>query len=169
MLAYLNTKMCGKFLSIINPTLACQIGNVASLPFCSIDRSIENKLVQQNISISKQDWDAHETSWDFEENPLLAVDTDTYIDNIHHEIERHEKETGEHICIDPAAPELDSLEWRMEQYKQKWEHLFMQLHENEEELNRQFIDIYGLQDELTPDVPLDEITILQQGEVTFDL
>ena len=34
---------------------------------------------------------------------------------------------------------------------------------------KQFIDIYGLQDELTPDVPLDEITILQQGEVTFDL
>ena len=44
----------------------------------------------------------------------------------------------------------------------------MQLHENEEELNRQFIDIYGLQDELTPDVPLDEITILQQGEETFN-
>ena len=56
----------------------------------------------------------------------------------------------------------------MEQYKQKWEHLFKQLHENEEELNRQFIDIYGLQDELTPDVPLDEITILQQGEVSIE-
>ena len=44
----------------------------------------------------------------------------------------------------------------------------MQLHENEEELNRQFIDIYGLQDELTPDIPLDEITILQQGEVSIE-
>ena len=43
----------------------------------------------------------------------------------------------------------------------------MQLHENEEELNRQFIDIYGLQDELSPDVPLNEITILQQGEITI--
>ncbi len=41
----------------------------------------------------------------------------------------------------------------------------MQLHKNEEELNRQFIDIYGLQDELTPNVPLNEITILQQGEI----
>ena len=168
MLAYLNTKMCGKFLSIINPTLACQIGNVASLPFCHIDNNVEKELVRQNISISKQDWDAHETSWDFETNPLLAVDTDTYIDNIHHEIERHEKETGERICIDPAPPQPDSLEWRMEQYKQKWEHLFMQLHENEEELNRQFINIYGLQDELTPDVPLNEITILQQGEISIE-
>ena len=66
------------------------------------------------------------------------------------------------------SPQL-LLEDLMNAYKQKWEHLFMQLHENEEELNRQFIDIYGLQDELTPDVPLDEITILQQGEVSFNL
>jgi hypothetical protein len=44
----------------------------------------------------------------------------------------------------------------------------MQLHANEEELNRQFIEIYGLQDELTPDVPLDEITILQQGEISIE-
>ena len=56
----------------------------------------------------------------------------------------------------------------MEQYKTKWERKFMQLHKNEEELNRQFIDIYGLQDELTPDVPLDEITILQQGEISIE-
>lgn len=88
-----------------------------------------------------------------------------YINNINHEIELHEKETGKHICIDLVTPQLGSLQWRMEQYKKKWKYLFMQLHENEEELNRQFIDIYGLQDELTPEVPLDEITILQQGEI----
>ena len=166
----MNSKITDKILNILNPTLNTNIENIKAIPIAE-DYDRINKIeedVESNISISKQDWDAHETSWDFEENPLLAVDTDTYIDNIHHEIERHEKETGEHICIDPAAPDLDSLEWRMEQYKQKWEHLFMQLHENEEELNRQFIDIYGLQDELTPDVPLDEITILQQGEVSIE-
>ena len=161
-LGYLNSNLIQKFIPIINPTFNYQPGTIASLPYLSCNVI---DIVQQNISISKQDWDAHETSWDFEENPLLAVGEETYIDNIHHEIERHEKETGEHLCIDPAAPELDSLEWRMEQYKQKWEHLFMQLHANEEELNRQFIDIYGLQDELTPEVPLNEITILQQGEI----
>lgn len=159
-----NSKLFQILLGIQNPTLNNPPGVIAKMPYLKIGTDI-NSVVFQNISISKIDWDAHETSWDFETNPLLAVDTDTYIDNIHHVIERHEKETGEHICIDPAAPELDSLEWRMEQYKQKWEHLFMQLHENEEELNRQFIDIYGLQDELTPDVSLDEITILQQGEI----
>ncbi len=168
-LGFINSCVAADLLSTISPTMDFQSGHISKLPFKCNNSYVINELVKQNISISKQDWDAHETSWDFESNPLLAVDTDTYIDNIHHEIERHEKETGEHLCIDPAAPELDSLEWRMEQYKQKWEHLFMQLHENEEELNRQFIDIYGLGDELTPDVPLDEITILQQGEVTFDL
>ena len=155
--------------SIMNPSLNLSCGVVANFPLKTIQATQKiNNYVNHCISISKQDWDAHETSWDFETNPLLAVDTDTYIDNIHHEIELHEKKTGEHLCIDPAAPELDSLEWRMQQYKQKWEHLFMQLHENEEELNRQFIDIYGLRDELSPDVPLNEITILQQGEVSIE-
>ena len=168
MLGYLSSPLTLKVANLINPTLNLSNGVVAKFPYVVVETKEYESLVKQNISISKQDWDAHETSWDFEENPLLAVDTDTYIDNIHHEIERHEKETGEHLCIDPAAPELDSLEWRMEQYKQKWEHLFMQLHANEEELNRQFIDIYGLQDELTPDVPLDEITILQQGEISIE-
>ena len=173
LLGLCNSKTAIMFKKIFNPSMHFTPGNLLNIPFCStqIDKhkTLIINAVQQNISISKQDWDAHETSWDFETNPLLAVDEETYIDNIHHEIERHEKETGERICIDPAAPELDSLGWRMEQYKQKWEHLFMQLHENEEELNRQFIDIYGLQDELSPDVPLNEITILQQGEVSFNL
>ena len=167
-LAYLNTYVTRDILKIMNPTFNTNIAEVFNLSIKIQEKERVTELAVQNISISKQDWDAHETSWDFETNPLLAVDEETYIENIHHEIERHEKETGEHICIDPAAPELDSLEWRMEQYKRKWEHLFMQLHENEEELNRQFIDIYGLQDELTPDVPLDEITILQQGEVSIE-
>lgn len=101
-----------------------------------IDTNIILKT-QQNISISRADWDSHETSWDFQTNELLTM-------------------------------EGDSLEERMSQYKQKWEHLFMQLHDNEEELNRQFIDIYGLQDELTPDVPLEEVTILQQGEISIE-
>ena len=160
----INSIVWREIFKILNPTINYSSGIIQKAPLPKLTTGIQS-IVKENISISKQDWDAHETSWDFEENPLLAVDTDTYIDNIHHEIERHEKETGEHISIDPAAPELDSLEWRMEQYKQKWEHLFMQLHANEEELNRQFIDIYGLQDELTPEVPLNEITILQQGEI----
>ena len=63
---------------------------------------------------------------------------------------------------------LQPLEVLVENYESEWEDLFHQLHHNEEELNRKFIEIYGLQDELTPDVPLDEVTILQKGEISIE-
>lgn len=169
LLGSLNTKLAFKLVRLMNPTVNMQCGDIAKAPYLKLDsnqkmRSISDN-VETNVSISHEDWDAHETSWDFQRNELLSIDTSTYTENIDYKIEKHFEETGEHISLSPAAPQLGSLEWRMEQYKTKWERKFMQLHKNEEELNRQFIDIYGLQDELTPDVPLNEITILQQGEI----
>ena len=168
LLGFCNSVISREMIHIINPTINASPGIIKKLPTPKENEYIDN-IVSQNIAISKQDWDAHETSWDFQRNELLSIDANTYTENINYEIEKHFEETGEHICIDPAAPQLGSLEWRMEQYKTKWERKFMQLHKNEEELNRQFIDIYGLQDELTPDVPLNEITILQQGEISINL
>lgn len=167
LLGLLNTKYVKMLAKVFNPTLHFKLGDYNKIPYIEspIFKNEVSQLVQQNIAISKSDWDAHETSWDFQRNELLSIDTSTYMENIDYKIEKHFEETGEHISISPAAPKLGSLEWRMEQYKTKWERKFMQLHKNEEELNRQFIDIYGLQDELTPDVPLNEITILQQGEI----
>lgn len=167
-MGYLNSPLVSAFLQTLAPTLDYHEGPMGRIPYMDIEDSNLSDLVETNIAISKSDWDAHETSWDFQRNELLSIDTDTYMENINYEIEKHFEETGEHICIDPAAPKLGSLEWRMEQYKTKWERKFMQLHKNEEELNRQFIDIYGLQDELTPNVPLNEITILQQGEISIE-
>ena len=166
----INSNAAMVFLKYISPTLDFKPGHIIQIPFIKGTETIESihGTVQHNINISKSDWDSHETSWDFQCNELLAVDEQTYMDNINNFVKDHYKETGERLCIDPAAPQLDSLAWRIEQYKQKWEHKFKQLHENEEELNRQFIDIYGLQDELTPDVPLSEITILQQGEISIE-
>ena len=69
---------------------------------------------------------------------------------------------------------VDSIEDSFDLFKQYWTNKFFQLHKNEEELNRQYIEIYSLQDELTPDVPLEEITILKEetsivnGELVFD-
>ena len=166
---FLNSVVAVKCLELLAPTISFNSGAIGALPYKkSVDFKNVSTTVQQNIAISKSDWDAHETSWDFQRNELLSIDTSTYTENINYEIEKHFEETGEHISIDPAAPQLDSLEWRMEQYKTKWERKFMQLHKNEEELNRLFIDIYGLQNELTPDVPLNEITILQQGEISIE-
>ena len=172
LLGSLNTKLAFKLVRLMNPTVNMQCGDIAKTPYLRLDsnqkmRSISDN-VETNVSISRSDWDAHETSWDFQRNELLSIDTSTYMENNDYMIEKHFEETGEHISLSPAAPQLGSLEWRMEQYKTKWERKFMQLHKNEEELNRQFIDIYGLQDELTPDVPLNEITILQQGEISIE-
>ena len=164
---FLNSCVANHLLLTLSPTLMVTAGAISKLPFKVGCKEIID-IVQSNIAVSLQDWDAHETSWNFQRNELLSIDDDTYMENINYEIEKHFEETGEHICIDPAAPQLDSLAWRIEQYKQTWERKFMQLHKNEEELNRQFIDIYGLQDELTPDVPLSEITILQQGEISIE-
>ncbi|WP_259318054.1 BREX-1 system adenine-specific DNA-methyltransferase PglX [Segatella copri] len=164
-LGFLSGKIARFIFSILNPTVNFPPGYLESLPLIYTSNELIEKQVQTNVYLSKSDWDAHETSWDFQRNELLSIDISTYTENIDYKIEKHFEETGEHISLSPAAPQLGSLEWCMEQYKTKWERKFMQLHKNEEELNRQFIDIYGLQDELTPDVPLNEITILQQGEI----
>lgn len=144
-LGVVNTKVADRFLKLLSPTMDFKVGDIIRIPIVLSKELIVSSLVKHNISISRQDWDSHETSWDFEENPLLG-----YINK-----EIAEGETGKSYKIES----LYNL------YTTDWEERFMQLHANEEELNRQFIEIYGLQDELTPDVPLDEVTILQQGEI----
>lgn len=135
----LNSKVSGYLLQLLSPTLNLKTSDVDSIP-CKVEKQ-ENisSIITINISISKQDWDAHETSWDFMISPILEA-----------------KEASE------TLPECVQL------YKQKWLELFLQLHSNEETLNEKFIHIYGLEDELTPDVPLDEVTILQQGEISIE-
>ena len=141
-LAFLNTGLTYYILKLFNPTINYQVADIRALPYPKT--LLENKeilsITRQNISISRADWDAHETSWDFQENELVRLS----------------KEQGE------GSHRLSDL---MEAYKAHWTEQFLRLHANEEELNRQFIEIYGLEDELTPDVPLSEVTILQQGEV----
>ena len=143
----LNSKVLVKFVEILSPTLNYQSGIISLLPVCYHKSDVIDEESWMCRNISKLDWDSHETSWDFEANPLVAL--------------RNEK---------VAQGNLESsfrLSDFVEEFETQWTERFMQLHQNEEELNRQFISIYGLEDELTPDVPLDEITILQQGEISI--
>ena len=151
----LNSRITDYCSAFLNPTISFKVGNVRNIPFIyDAERNLViSNIVDKNISISKYDWDAHETSWDFKTSPLLEYSGG--------EIE----EEGE-VADLGLIP--DSLKDQVEQYKVIWQKRFNQLHSNEEELNRLFIEIYGLQDELTPDVPLDEITILQQGEISIE-
>lgn len=142
-LGLLNSKVAQTILWTISQTFNYISSDIAKIPYIKHDEEEITSLVSQNISISKSDWDAHETSWDFEENELVRLG----------------KEQGE------GPHRLANL---MDAYKAHWTEQFLQLHANEEELNRQFIRIYGLEDELTPDVPSEEITILQQGEIRIE-
>lgn len=129
-LAFLNTKVATSYLNLINPTL--NLGNtyLLSLPLIYEPRSKIDDLVISNISISKTDWDSFENSWDFEEHPFLTHIGDSSI-----------------------------IEDSYNNWKDIAEERFYQLKENEEELNRIFIDIYGLQDELTPEVEEKDVTV----------
>ena len=138
LIGYLNSNLFDLIAKVTMPTINFKCGVVKTLP--DLSNSTNKEIVNENISISKSDWDAHETSWDFQENELVRLS----------------KEQGE------GSHRLSDL---MDAYREHWTEQFLQLHANEEELNRQFIEIYGLEDELTPDVPLSEVTILQQGEV----
>ena len=149
-IAFLNSRVADKYFSLTNPTINFPPGCVLVLPYdaqriyspCIINRS------QDCIALEKTDWDAHETSWDFKVNELVRI--------------YRGENSGE-----GKVENANRLQDIVTLYKDYWTEQFMKLHANEEELNRQFIEIYGLKDELTPDVPLNEITILQNGEISI--
>ena len=128
-LGILNTKIYADLTKIINPTVNLQIGDVLSLPVTEIKNEKFNILVHQNISISKEEWNLRETSWDFEKLSLI---------------------------------DSKDLKTAYENYCNHWRDNFVQLHKNEEELNRLFIEIYDLQDEMDEKVSFDDITILKK-------
>ena len=146
-IAFLNSTLFQYIAELTMPTMNFKCGVIKNLPDLRCDNEDIEKLTKLSISISKLDWDSHETSWDFEANPLVVLRNETV-----------------------TSGNLDSsfkLSTFVEQFKTIGEERLNKLHQNEEELNRQFIDIYGLQDELSPEVPKNEITILQQGEINL--
>ena len=71
-LAFVNT-IGNILLSAINPTLNCQVGDIKGLPLIVDEKQKPkvDKIVKENIALSKADWDSFETSWDFEGHPLV--------------------------------------------------------------------------------------------------
>ncbi len=131
LLAYLNTAYVQKLAKIFNPTLHFTLGDFDNLPY---PHKFANEKVISNIdcaiSLSKSDWDSYETSWDFTTFPLLQSEY------------RH--------------PTLRETYTKLRAH---WKEMTLEMQRLEEENNRIFIEAYGLQDELTPDVPLSEITL----------
>ena len=130
LLGLLNTKIVKALLLMLNPTLTFQTGDVAKLPIITKCKKEVIEIVDDTIQRAKDDWDVFETSWDYKGNILVGGDT-----------------MGRLI---------------EDKYKE-WEHSakrrFEKIKANEEKLNRIFIDIYGLQDELTPEVEDKDVTV----------
>ena len=141
-LGYLNSKFSQEIIALLNPTLNTNISDITAQPLyygkLPEQEDMVINLVSQNISLSKADWDSFETSWDFTRHPFIKAITKypnmMDIGNIY---------LAE--CYDIWAGECEER--------------FEKLKANEEELNRIFIDIYGLQDELTPEVEDKDVTV----------
>lgn len=164
-LGFVNSTVYHYIISTISPTLNFEVGQIGGQPIVISSKysvNIEN-LVGNNILLSKTDWDSFETSWDFRKHPLidealLISDMDDWeeMDN------SSDLETSPEIEIffDTGVDIVSSrIETCYEMYRDFTERQFNKLKSNEEELNRIFIDIYGLQDELTPDVEDKDVTI----------
>lgn len=128
-----NSKVGNYIFNILNPTVSLQIGNFTSFPFLE-NESQTNTIVHKNILLAKQDWDAFETSWDFQKSPLLTQKS--------------------------ASLPQAYTSWSNEALTR-----FNQLKSNEEELNRIFINLYGLQDELTSEEDDKEVSVRRADQV----
>ena len=146
-LALLNTCVVKFYLDLLSPTINFQSGDVGKVPYLYRQDSHTkiDSLTETIINISKDDWDSFETSWDFQRHSLLqyAVFTPQMV---------AKEEANGYLTMNGIADAYHHWE-------QVCNERFNQLKANEEELNRIFIDIYGLQDELTPEVEDKDITV----------
>lgn len=131
MLGMLNSIVADKILEIFSATMNYEVSMIESVPF-KIDENIKSKvdkLVSSNIEISKSDWNSYEISWNFEKNPLI-----NYTCN------------GK---INESFNQLDEM----------WKKAFYKLKDNEEELNKLFIDIYSIKENTSYEVDDKDVTI----------
>ena len=134
-LSLLNSKLMGYFVGIFNPTLNTQVGDLKRIPILKhhvADPGKFSLLAEEAIDIAKVDWDADELSWDFTHLPWI---------------------------FSPVIKVGLSQSWI--QWKKNGDERFFRLKQIEEENNRLFINAYGLVDELTPEVPEDQITLVR--------
>ena len=150
LIGFLNSKLSQAYLSIYNEGLNYNQGDIAKLPIIDNldDEMILNK-VNQCISLSKSDWDAFETSWDFTKHPLVVTSGQLLVNS----------DSSANTQLSTTHYPLTTIAQTYQRWEEETNARFTQLKANEEELNRIFIDIYGLQDELTPEVEDKDVTV----------
>jgi len=135
-LGFCNSKVADTLLSIISPTLNYEVDHIKKLPILINNKDEVSAIVKENITISKIDWDSFETSWNFQVHPLI-----------------------QHKVVEDFKEGDGTIEQAFSRWKIDTNRRFDLLRANEEELNRIFIEIYGLQDELAPEVEDKDVTV----------
>lgn len=155
-LGIMGTKISNFIFNMLNPTVNLQVGDFNNFPVIE-NEQIKPKvisIVDDCIKISKYDWNTFETAWDFKVSPL--VNFERYVEEFEN-VKIGENGNVENKKIEKT--QITLIEEAYSQYKEFTNNQFLKLKKNEEELNRIFIEIYGLQDELTSDVSEKDITI----------
>ena len=151
LLGVFNSKPCNYISNMLSPTLGISPEDVLNIPVPVTNELNIEETVNENLQLSKNDWDSFETSWDFTTHPLVYLSKGLWEQtNVACMMEHYYGSLPEASC----PLEICYLLWQG-QCKERFE----KLKANEEELNRIFIDIYGLQDELTPEVEDKDVTV----------
>jgi len=143
LLGLYNSKVIQLFLSVVSPTLDYHEGPLGKTPVVIEKNERIDVLVKRNVEIAEADWNSFETSWDFKYHPLLQWLGSKAMWGASNEKLRQNLVVAESYAA----------------WKALAEQRFLQLKSNEEELNRIFINIYSLQDELTPEVKDKDVTV----------
>ena len=151
-LGYLNSKVCNNYMHILAPTLDFSVGAVKRLPFKYVNSEKVCQFVKKSIESCKEDWDSFETSWDFQRHPLIPQVQGVW------DSDEAAAAKAEGKPLSELPPRL-FLSATFDSWNTVCESRFQKLKANEEALNRIFIDIYGLQDELTPEVEEKDVTV----------
>ena len=145
-LAFLNSSVATRLLTVISPTVNFNESHIGALPI-DVNVKIDAEGIKRGIAFSRNDWDSYETSWDFAVNPLVAergVSGQSVVGS-----EQNGGLITDHCPLSTLYSHL----------REKWAKNCEEMRRLETENNRIFIEAYGLQDELTPDVPWHEITL----------
>lgn len=148
------SKVCREFLEVLSPTMSFTNSELKKIPFAFNKKSAPTiiQLTESNLYNSNNDRVSFETSWDFQQDPLVRYSQDLWdVTGI--------GATMNFYYNGEKQPFNSSMELAYLLWKGECNHRFRELKKNEEDMNRIFIDIYGLQDELTPDVADKDVTV----------
>lgn len=132
------SKIIGELIKVLNPTISFQVNDIKRIPVLDLEKDVQKhieNLVDENIDISKNEWNSYETSWDFKVHPLIKINKQFNIRKIWEAVE---------VSINSMRDIINKVKL------------------NEEEINRVLIKMYGLDEAIDQYVDRDNITLRER-------